>query len=52
MTANCLYRVPCNEESSLLGAVQFDDPAEFVTNLVIWLCSLVVIACSFFPVLF
>jgi hypothetical protein len=52
MTSNCLSRVACNGESSVLAAVQFDDPAEFVINLVIWLCSLVVIACSFLPLLF
>jgi hypothetical protein len=44
--------VACNEESSILTLVQLDDPAEFVTQLVIWLCSLVVIACSFLPLLF
>lgn len=52
MTARFLGRVSCNEASSALVAVPYADRAESVTNLVIWFCSLLVIACSFFPLLF
>jgi hypothetical protein len=52
MTANSLCRVCCSENASTVAVLPFDDAAEFVTNLVLWLCSLVVIALSFVPLLF
>jgi len=47
-----LCRASCVETAATLRVVAVDDPAELVTHLVLWLCSLVVIACGFARLLF
>jgi hypothetical protein len=47
MSTDRLGRVSWGGRANARTAVAFEDPAESLTHGVLWLCSLVVIACGF-----